>query len=272
RSKFLAETDRQVGEFDRAIERINRSATNFLSDRQRKALADALASLAHSWEAIRNRSPGEISVAEKTFHFLQILAKTNTARDILVTIEAAATRMVENETQFSVDRLTHAGTLLIWIMAIGAIVSIFASLGIYDFAQATRKVNAELEERDRKLDHMAHHDALTNLPNRSLFHLKMEQALVRVREGGEGLAVLYLDLDGFKSVNDTLGHPVGDALLRLVAQRLRECTGGSDTAARLGGDEFALLHVTSEPAKDAAALARRIIEVIAAPYRIDDHL
>jgi len=93
-----------------------------------------------------------------------------------------------------------------------------------------------------------------------------------VREGGEGLAVLYLDLDGFKSVNDTLGHPVGDALLRLVAQRLRECTGGNETAARLGGDEFAILHVTSEPAKDAAALARRIIEVIGAPYHVDDHL
>ena len=89
---------------------------------------------------------------------------------------------------------------------------------------------------------MARHDALTNLPNRTYFREKLEDALSRVGRGTQ-VAVFCLDLDRFKEVNDTLGHPVGDELLREVARRLRECVRDDDTAARLGGDEFAIVQV-----------------------------
>ena len=88
---------------------------------------------------------------------------------------------------------------------------------------------------------MAHHDALTDLPNRTLLRERLEQALAGERQEDRRLAVLMLDLDRFKEVNDTLGHPVGDALLKAVAERLRGCVRETDTVARLGGDEFAIV-------------------------------
>jgi diguanylate cyclase (GGDEF)-like protein len=123
-----------------------------------------------------------------------------------------------------------------------------------------------------RIEHLAHHDSLTDLPNRVLLRERLEQALGRVT-GGETLALLFLDLDNFKDVNDTLGHPVGDELLKAVSVRLRDCIreGETDTIARLGGDEFAVLQLADEQPAGAAALAQRIIEVIGAPYAFDGH-
>ena len=117
---------------------------------------------------------------------------------------------------------------------------------------------------------LAHHDPLTGLPNRVLFHDRIEQALALL-DRDVGFAVLCLDLDRFKIVNDTLGHPVGDGLLRLVANRLRACVREGDSVARLGGDEFAiiLLRMTDPAAVDARAA--RIIEVVGSGYVIDGH-
>jgi diguanylate cyclase (GGDEF)-like protein len=117
---------------------------------------------------------------------------------------------------------------------------------------------------------LAHHDPLTRLPNRILFHDRIEQALAQL-DRNIGFAVLCLDLDRFKVVNDTLGHPVGDGLLRQVGDRLLTCIREGDTVARLGGDEFAiiLLNVTDPAAVDA--LAERIIKVIGSNYDIDGH-
>src|SRR5437868_3116686 len=93
---------------------------------------------------------------------------------------------------------------------------------------------------EEKIAHLAHYDALTDLPNRVLFREELEQALRDLKQGGQ-LAVLYIDIDEFKSVNDALGHPVGDELLKGVARRLRACLDEADIAARLGGDEFAII-------------------------------
>ena len=117
---------------------------------------------------------------------------------------------------------------------------------------------------EAKIAHMAHHDALTGLANRVLFHIRLDEAVARTRRGGR-CAVLYLDLDHFKAVNDTLGHPVGDALLREVTQRLQLHVREIDTVARLGGDEFAIVHSITQPA-DSIALAKRLIEEVSAPY------
>lgn len=121
-----------------------------------------------------------------------------------------------------------------------------------------------------RLAHMAHHDALTGLPNRVLFREHLERALIRARRGG-GLAVLCVDLDRFKSVNDTLGHPVGDALLRAVSERLRKCVRESDLVARLGGDEFAVVQEDAFQPMEATALARRLVESLAEPFDIEGH-
>jgi PAS domain S-box-containing protein len=115
----------------------------------------------------------------------------------------------------------------------------------------------ERKQAEQKIAHMAHHDMLTGLANRVLFCDELDRALVRVRRG-ERIAVLYLDLDHFKRVNDTFGHLVGDELLRQAADRLRECVRDSDLIARLGGDEFAILQAAVAEPSDAAALAARI--------------
>ena len=127
----------------------------------------------------------------------------------------------------------------------------------------------EQRQSAARIEHMAHHDALTGLANRILFHIRLGEVMERCQRG-EHFAVLYLDLDHFKSVNDTLGHPVGDALLREVTQRLQQQVRDSDTVARLGGDEFAIVQSIDQPA-DSTVLARRLIEAVAAPYEFNDN-
>jgi diguanylate cyclase (GGDEF)-like protein/PAS domain S-box-containing protein len=126
-------------------------------------------------------------------------------------------------------------------------------------------------EAQAQIAHMARHDALTNLPNRTLFREQLEQALHRTTRD-EQVAVLCIDLDHFKEVNDSLGHPVGDELLKAVAHRLTECVREGDTVCRLGGDEFVIVQVGGESqSPNAVALANRLIEVVGAPYDIQGH-
>ncbi len=128
----------------------------------------------------------------------------------------------------------------------------------------------ERRRAEAKISHMARHDALTNLPNRVLFREHMEESLGRLRRD-ESLAVLCLDLDRFKHVNDTLGHPIGDDLLQAVAVRLLGCVRESDVVARLGGDEFAVVQIGCNQPAEAAQLAARIIDVLSAPYDLKNH-
>jgi diguanylate cyclase (GGDEF)-like protein len=123
---------------------------------------------------------------------------------------------------------------------------------------------------EAKITYMAQHDALTDLPNRVLLRERLEHALAGTQRGGHHLAVLILDLDLFKEVNDTLGHPVGDSLLKAVADRLRYCTRETTAIARLGGDEFAIIEEVADPG-EAAVLAERIQRVLAAPVDLGNH-
>lgn len=116
--------------------------------------------------------------------------------------------------------------------------------------------------------HQALHDALTGLPNRALFSDRLEHALVRGRRLGSSTAVLFVDLDRFKHVNDSLGHSAGDELLVEVARRLDDCRRGADTAARLGGDEFAVLLEDLDDRDEATRVARRILDAISEPFQI----
>jgi diguanylate cyclase (GGDEF)-like protein/PAS domain S-box-containing protein len=119
-----------------------------------------------------------------------------------------------------------------------------------------------------KIAYMARHDGLTDLPNRLQFNERLGPALSNVKRGGH-LSVLCLDIDQFKNVNDTLGHPAGDMVLRKAADRLRNCLRDVDMAARLGGDEFAIVQIGTDQPADVTALASRLIEAISAPYDVD---
>ena len=131
---------------------------------------------------------------------------------------------------------------------------------------ATYEDVTERLQAEAKIIHMARHDALTNLPNRVLLQDKMEQAL----GSGDRLAVMFLDLDRFKSVNDSLGHSVGDALLCAVTERLQRVVPGADTVARLGGDEFAIVHGHATPS-GTSELAANIIDALIEPFDVHGH-
>ena len=129
-----------------------------------------------------------------------------------------------------------------------------------------RRSGIDLEASEAQAHYLAFHDTLTGLANRALFEDRLEQALANVRGGGEQLALLCLDLDRFKNINDTLGHPAGDELVRLVAQRLAATVRENDTVARLGGDEFAIVRLGIKSEQDAEQLAQRIADQMALPF------
>jgi diguanylate cyclase (GGDEF)-like protein len=135
---------------------------------------------------------------------------------------------------------------------------------------ATHEDITERRRTEAKISHMALHDALTSLPNRLFFREQLEIRLAHLSRDHR-FAVLCLDLDGFKRVNDTLGHSFGDKLLRQVAARMSACLREGDTIARLGGDEFAILQGSIEQPNDAIALAARLFEVANAPFDLDGH-
>jgi diguanylate cyclase (GGDEF)-like protein/PAS domain S-box-containing protein len=129
----------------------------------------------------------------------------------------------------------------------------------------------ERKQAEARIAHMAQHDALTGLPNRVLFHERLDAALAQLGHRGGTLAVHCLDLDHFKSVNDTLGHPIGDELLRVVAERLKADLGDGDLVARLGGDEFAVIQMDIAHPREASDLAAKLINAVSAIYDIQHH-
>jgi diguanylate cyclase (GGDEF)-like protein len=123
----------------------------------------------------------------------------------------------------------------------------------------------ERKQAESHLFYMAHHDALTDLPNRTLLRSRLSRSIARARRGDSSFALHLVDLDGFKAINDVLGHSAGDRFLKLIAERLRAVIGEGDTVARLGGDEFAVLQNRVTSAQDAADLALQIIEIVSEP-------
>ncbi|MDP2110630.1 MAG: EAL domain-containing protein [Thiobacillus sp.] len=141
---------------------------------------------------------------------------------------------------------------------------VIASIEAHKLAEQVQKAKIEL-------NHLAHHDVLTGLPNRILLYDRLTQAIALARRSGKQLAVLFMDLDRFKHINDSLGHTVGDQLLQSVSQRLPGCVRQSDTISRQGGDEFVALLPDIDHPEDAALSAQKMIAAIALPHRIDQH-
>ncbi|ANQ84734.1 EAL domain-containing protein [Azoarcus olearius] len=143
--------------------------------------------------------------------------------------------------------------------------------GVLERIRGTVQDVTSAREAEAHIQYLAHYDSLTGLPNRSAWMNQARSALSLAQRHQHILAVLFLDLDNFKTVNDSLGHPVGDRLLAAVAQRLAHCLREEDSFARLGGDEFVALLPRVTRAEDAAAVARKMLDALATPVVIDDH-
>lgn len=141
----------------------------------------------------------------------------------------------------------------------------------HQLEELVRVRTAELHELNERLKHQAYYDTLTNLPNRSLFNDRLSQAILHAQRGRKALAVLFLDLDRFKNINDTLGHAVGDHLLHKVASRLRQFVRKEDSVARLGGDEFTILLGSLNCPQDAGDLSNKILTSLAHPFQCNGH-
>ncbi|MBI4998992.1 MAG: diguanylate cyclase [Rhodocyclales bacterium] len=164
---------------------------------------------------------------------------------------------------------TKAGGISVVLMTISAVRDTAGELTHYVgvFTDITRK-----KESERRLEHLAHHDALTDLPNRSLFRDRLHQAIRKADRDGQALALLFIDLDRFKEVNDSLGHVAGDRLLVEAARRIAACVRNSDTVARLGGDEFTVVLQDVEDGDSAAGIAREVIDALAAPFDLGQEM
>ncbi|HET7396696.1 MAG TPA: EAL domain-containing protein [Gammaproteobacteria bacterium] len=174
-----------------------------------------------------------------------------------------------NQTTLTAGIMVCVVIALLARMAFGLHKRLVEQLNIrFAFADIAEELRVEMADRKRaeeQLTLLANYDPLTSLPNRSFFEQKLERAVTRVRSGDSELAVLFVDLDRFKDINDSLGHHTGDEVLKRVAQRLQRTLGERDTVARLSGDEFIMLIEDSEDREEVAALAERILRVIGRP-------
>jgi len=142
-------------------------------------------------------------------------------------------------------------------------------LGDAHFFTAMLRDISEQKLAQQRIEQLAHYDTLTHLPNRTLFYDRLDQAIIVAKRNKQSLALLFIDLDGFKQVNDTLGHHTGDLLLVKVAERLRLCVRESDTLARLGGDEFTLILNETHERDNIEMVAKKIIESIDLPFDLE---
>ncbi|HEY8023517.1 MAG TPA: diguanylate cyclase [Burkholderiaceae bacterium] len=153
-----------------------------------------------------------------------------------------------------------------WWSFFALIVTMSASTA-WQYLQVRRIMHLEAEAK-RRIRHLAEHDPLTELPNRRQLQEKLDMAIAYAKRSGKRVAVMFIDLDGFKAVNDTLGHQAGDELLKVVAQRLRQATRSSDLVARLGGDEFVVVLSELDQLADATRLAAKLNRLISMPIPV----
>jgi diguanylate cyclase (GGDEF)-like protein/PAS domain S-box-containing protein len=200
--------------------------------------------------------------------------RPGTSLEAILMRRVAVSANPERLQQYIAERLAAAASLEPWYrvtdLANGRTIAVSHRPMSSGGSIATHEDITERRKAEARIEHLAHYDALTNLPNRVSFRANMDRALHGVEQGAV-IGVLCLDLDHFKEVNDTLGHPVGDALLQVVADRIRACVRPTDCVARLGGDEFAIVQVPINQPADCIALATRLIASIAEPYDIGGH-
>lgn len=184
-----------------------------------------------------------------------------------VTVQLHNGWRVETYDATTAGGVLHNGNALSLLMS-GLLLSLLLAILIYVLGTGRSRALAMVHERTDQLQHQALHDALTGLPNRVLILDRIDQMLARARRDHIGLAVLFLDLDNFKDINDSLGHDAGDQLLVAIGVRLSSALRGADTVGRLGGDEFVILAEGISVAPGAEAVAERIFDVLKTPFEI----
>jgi len=217
-------------------------------------------SLIERWsKAMRKKDKDDSALGDA----VQLREDAATVREDAATVRES--RVTSRESEVGAVEATHAATddQIIQLQEANANL-VIAAIRAQELAE-------QIEVANSQLDHLAHHDVLTGLPNRILLHDRLHQAIELARRQGRAVAVMYLDLDQFKFINDSLGHAVGDQLLQSVARCLVSCVRHSDTVSRQGGDEFVLLLTRIEYAEDAARSAQKILTALALSHRIGEH-
>jgi diguanylate cyclase (GGDEF)-like protein/PAS domain S-box-containing protein len=186
-----------------------------------------------------------------------------TLRELLSGLAAGSAHESQAELRFR-----HHSGVWIWLEVFAQNMLHEASVGaiVLNYRDVTQRKATE-----KQLEYQAYYDALTGLPNRLLFRDRVVHAIAQAQRNRRGVAVMYLDLDHFKLVNDSLGHSLGDALLSEVAARLQSCVRASDTISRLGGDEFTILLIDTSSSEAIAGVARKILQSFAHPFRVEGH-
>jgi len=186
-----------------------------------------------------------------------------TLRETLSALAAGSSHQSQTELRFR-----HRSGVWIWLEAFAQNMLHEPSVGaiVLNYRDVTQRKATE-----KQLEYQAYYDALTGLPNRLLFRDRVVNAIAQSQRNRRGVAVMYLDLDHFKLVNDSLGHSLGDALLSEVAARLQGCVRGSDTISRLGGDEFTILLIDTSSTEAIAGVARKILQSFTHPFRVEGH-
>jgi diguanylate cyclase (GGDEF)-like protein len=162
-------------------------------------------------------------------------------------------------------------TILAAVLGAMALVYLVIQLILVRYKRLLREQEAARVAQEERIRHQAYHDSLTGLPNRARFGEQLEEAVRRAKRTGAPLALLFLDLDLFKRVNDTLGHDAGDALLRLAAERIRRAVREADMLFRMAGDEFTVLLEDVRGPEEAAMVAGRVLEGVAEPLQVGEH-
>jgi len=188
-------------------------------------------------------------------------------REILREVLSALAAGSSNESHAEL-RFRHRSGIWIWLEAFAQNMLHEPSVGaiVLNYRDVTQRKATE-----KQLEYQAYYDALTGLPNRLLFRDRVVNAMAQAQRNRRGVAVMYLDLDHFKLVNDGLGHSLGDALLSEVAARLQSCVRASDTISRLGGDEFTILLIDTSSSEAIAGVARKILQSFSHPFRVEGH-
>jgi diguanylate cyclase (GGDEF)-like protein len=198
---------------------------------------------------IANRESAVIDHEAKVSSREKLVSARESAADLREEIRSAETKQVAPEDHISMLQQANENLVIATIEA--------------------QKKAEQIQRAKDQLDYLAHHDALTDLPNRILLRDRLNQAIELAHRQGRQLAVMFVDLDRFKYINDSLGHSVGDQLLLSVAQRLTNCVRHSDTVSRQGGDEFVLLLSSIEHPEDAALFAQKMLTALAQPHHIE---
>lgn len=212
------------------------------------------------WEQLRSEDSGQLRTAEGTYTFATLHPERSVKQS--AGSEDYSWKIVSFMS--AEDHSSNSKGLVFNLFALGA--GLFLVTTVVSWFLATLITRRKLYQA--QLFSMAHYDSLTGLPNRTLFFDRLNQTLTLVKRHSRQCALLYVDLDGFKSVNDTLGHAAGDELLLTVSKRLERCSRASDTVARLGGDEFVVLLTEVSGAEVAQFCAEKILQVLQEPIQL----